>query len=279
MRESLSVALIAKNAADHIGMCLRSVSWADEIVLLDGHSTDSTREIAKSFGAKVLEKDFESFPAERHYVLQHTSHNWVLSLDADMVVPTPLAKEIRDLLARGPVFDGYLMRCLNHFLGIEIKYCSWFDYRFLRLFNKQKGAYDLTTKVLDHFRCTGKVGKLRNYLVHHQTETLEGYLKKMTHLFAPLTADEYITKGIRIRWWNIPWYFGLRPWLTFMYKYIYKLGFLDGIPGLIICLNSAILYYFVFSIIWDRQKGIPLYRFNQYVFHAERNGDADGQAS
>ncbi len=63
------------------------MTWADEIVLLDGHSTDGTREIAKSFGAKILEKDFESFPAERQYVLQHTSHDWVLSLDADMIVP------------------------------------------------------------------------------------------------------------------------------------------------------------------------------------------------
>ena len=246
-------------------MCLRSVSWADEIVLLDGHSSDGTRDIAKSFGAKILEKDYESFPAERQYVLQHTSHDWVLSLDADMIVPPALAGEIQALLVKGPGCDAYLMRCLNHFLGREIKHCSWFDHRFLRLFNKLKGAYDLNDRVLDQFVCKGKVGTLKNYLVHHQTETLEEYLKKMTRLFAPLTADEYIAKGVRLRWWNVPWYFGLRPWLVFIYKYVVKRGFLDGVPGLIICLNSAILYYFIFSIVWDRQKGKPNYHLERYL--------------
>ena len=265
VRQRLSVALIAKNSIEHIGMCLRSVSWADEIVLLDGHSTDGTRDIARSFGAKVVEKDFESFPAERQYVLQQTSHDWVLSLDADMIVPPPLAKEIQDLLVSAPDRDAYRMRCLNHFLGREIRHCSWFDYRFLRLFNKQRGNYDRTAKVLDHFKSTGTVGLLKNYLVHHQTETLEKYLKKMTHLFTPLTADEYMMKGVRIRWWNIPWYFGLRPWLIFIYKYVVKCGFLDGVPGLLICLNSAISYFFIFSIIWDRQKGKPSYHLEQYL--------------
>jgi len=265
VREKLSVAIIAKNMGDHIGLCLRSVTWADEIVLLDGHSTDNTREIATAFGAKILEKEFESFPAERQYVIQHTSHDWILSLDADMIVPEALAREIQDLLATGPTYDRYLLRCLNHFLGREIRHCSWFDHRFLRLFNKHKGAYDLSARVLDQFRCSGRIGRLHNFLVHHQTESLEEYLRKMTRLFAPLTADEYVTKGIQVRWWNAPWYLLLRPGLIFAYKYIWKRGFLDGLPGLIICLNSAILYYFVFSIVWDRQKGAPNYALERYL--------------
>lgn len=265
MKERLSVALIAKNAAPYLERCLRTVTWADEIVVLDGRSTDGTQEIARRFGAKVLEKDFESFPAERAYVLAQTSHDWVLSLDADMIVPQELAGEIQDLLAKGPEYDGYCMRCLNHFLGREIRHCSWFDYRFLRLFNKRKGAYDQTTKVLDLFICTGRVGMLTHYLVHHQTETLEEYLEKLIRRYAPLTADEYLTKGVRITRWNLPWYVVLKPWLVFLYKYLVKGGFLDGVPGLIICLNSAILYYFVFSIIWDRQQGRPEYHFDRYL--------------
>jgi glycosyltransferase involved in cell wall biosynthesis len=265
MGEKLSVAMIAKNAEQHIGLCLSSVTWADEIVLLDGYSSDRTREIAETSGAKVIKKDFESFPAERQHVLTHTSNKWVLSLDADMIVPPPLAKEIQNLLAGGPECDGYLMRCLNHFLGREIRHCSWFDHRFLRLFNKQRGSYDLSMKVLDPFICEGKVGKLKNYIVHHQTESLEEYLKKMTRLFAPYTADEYLNKGVRIRWWNIPWYFAFRPALAFAYKYIWKRGFLDGLPGFVICLNSAVLYYFIFSIVWDRQKGEPTYHLERYL--------------
>jgi hypothetical protein len=212
-----------------------------------------------------VEKDFESFPAERQYILAHTSHDWILSLDADMIVPPPLANEIKDLLSLGPECDAYLMRCLNHFLGREIRYCSWFDHRFLRLFNKQKGSYDLSLKVLDPFICDGKIGKLDNFIVHHQTESLEEYLQKMIRLFAPYTADEYLNKGVRIHWWNVPWYFTLRPAFAFAYKFIWKRGFLDGIPGFLICLNSAILYYFIFTIIWDRQKGKPNYHLERYL--------------
>jgi glycosyltransferase involved in cell wall biosynthesis len=265
MRERLSVALIAKNAALHLSECLQSVAWADEIVVLDGHSTDRTREIARSFGAKVIEKDFESFPAERAYVLQHTSYDWVLALDADMIVPPALGEEIRALLARGPTHDAYRMRCLNHFLGREIRHCSWFDYRFLRLFDKRKGTYNLGLKIYDPFISTGSVGKLKHHLIHHQTETLERYLQKMVHLFARFTADEYADKGVQIRWWTMPWYFALKPAAVFFYKYVIRGGFLDGIPGLIICLNSAILYYFIFSILWDRQRGVPDYRLERYL--------------
>lgn len=273
MGEKLSVAIMAKNAAEHIGLCLGSVSWADEIVLLDGHSTDGTREIAARFGAAILQKDFVSFPADRQYLLDHTSHDWVLSLDADMIVPPPLAREIRDLLARGPDCDGYRMRCLNHFLGREIRHCSWFDYRFLRLFNKRRGGYDLSKKVLDHFLCTGVAGRLTHHLIHHQTESLEEYLQKMTRLFAPYTAEEYMAKGVRVTWWNAGWYFGLRPCLTFAYKYVWKCGFLDGLPGLLICLNSAIGYYFAFSILWDRQRGKPVYHLERYLPPAADHGE------
>jgi glycosyltransferase involved in cell wall biosynthesis len=229
MREPLSVAVIAKNAEGPLARCLRSVRWADEIVVLDGYSTDGTCDVARNCGAVLLQKGFESFPAERAHVLQHTSHNWVLSLDADMIVPPELAQEIQGLLRSEPPCDGYRMRCLNHFLGRAIRHCSWFDYRFLRLFDKRKGFYDQRTKVLDPFTCTGTIGKLKHYLVHHQTECLEEYLQKMTRLFAPLTAEEYHEKGVRIHWWNMPWYFGCKPFAVFIYKYLCRGGVLDAV--------------------------------------------------
>lgn len=263
--QKVSAAILSKNAEDYIERLLRSITWVDEIVLVDGHSSDRTCQIAEHYGARVLVHDFESFPAERAFALEQTSHNWVLSLDTDMIVPVALAEEIKDLLRRGPECDGYLIRCLNHFLGRQIRHCSWFDHRFLRFFNKTKGRYDLSYSVLDQISIQGKVGKLKNYLVHHQTETLEEYIQKMGRLFAPKTADEYIMKGVTITPGNISWYFLVKPFLVFLHKYIYKKGFLDGIPGLIICLNSAFLYYWCYAIVWDRQRGKPSYRFERYL--------------
>jgi len=264
MQNKISVALITKNEENYLARCLESVKWADEIVLLDGFSTDRTIEIAKTFDVKIFQKEFESFPKERQYILEKTTYDWVLSIDADMIVPPQLGKEIRKVIREEPGYDAYKMRCLNHFLGIEVRHCSWFNYRFLRLFDKTKGHYDLSLMVLDPFICEGTVGKLENYLVHHQTESLEEYLKKMTALFTPLTADEYIDKGIEMKKVNIPWYLLLKPTLVFFHKYIIEKGFLDGLPGLIICLNSAVLYYFIYSVIWDRQKGIPEYNLEKY---------------
>ncbi len=265
MGERLSVAILSKNAEAHFELCLRSIAWADEIVVVDGHSTDRTCEIARAYGAKVFQKTFEGFPAERQFAIDHTTHDWVLSLDTDMIVPPALAEEIQHLLKTGARHDAYLLRCLNHFLGREIRHCSWFDHRFLRLFNKRTGAYDLSMRALDHFQCRGSIGRLNAYLVHHQTESLEEYLRKMTRLFAPLTAEEYEVKGVRLAWWNMPWYFVVRPLLAFLHKYVWKRGFLDGTAGFLISLNSAILYYFTFSIIWDRQRGLPRYAFDRYL--------------
>ena len=265
MAEKLSVAILAKNAEAHFDRCLRSIAWADEIVVVDGHSTDRTCEIARAYGAKVYTKTFEGFPAERQFAIDHSTHDWVLSLDTDMIVPPALALEIQSLLAQGPCHDAYLMRCLNHFIGQEIRHCSWFDYRFLRFFNKRSGKYDLSMKVLDHFQCRGSIGRLHEYLVHHQTESLEEYLQKMVRLFAPLTVDEYQMRGVRIARWNMPWYFVARPFLTFLHKYFWKRGFLDGTAGFLISLNSAILYYVIFSILWDRQRGAPSYAFERYL--------------
>ena len=268
MPERLSVVILAKNAESHFERCLQSVKWADEIVVVDGHSTDKTCDIARAYGATVYLKTFEGFPAERQFAIDHTTHDWVLSLDTDMIVPPELAAEIQQLLVDGPRRDAYLMRCLNHFVGREIRHCSWFDHRFLRLFNKRTGAYDLSMKVLDHFQCRGSIGRLRGHLIHHQTESLEEYLQKMMRLFAPLTAHEYQVMGVRIAWWNMPWYFVMRPFLTFIHKYIWKLGILDGTAGFVISLNSAILYYAIFIILWDRQRGVPQYDFNRYLPNA-----------
>jgi len=264
-RLKVSAAILSKNAENHIEPCLRSITWVDEIVLVDGHSTDRTCEIAEQYGARVVPHDFVSFPAERAFALEQTTNNWVLSLDTDMIVPVALAEEIKEIMRKGPEYDGYLIRSLNHFLGREIRHCSWFDHRFLRFFNKTKGCYDLSYTVLDGFNLQGTVGKLNNFLVHHQTESLEEYVQKMGRLFAPKTADEYIMKGVKITPGNVPWYFLLKPFLVFLHKYVYKRGFLDGIPGLIISLNSAYLYYCCYAIVWDRQRGTPSYKLERYL--------------
>ena len=96
--EKLSVALITKNEAGSTGRCLESLKWADEIVVLDGYSTDNTLEVCRQYTDKIFQKEFESFPVERDFILRMTSNKWVLSVDSDMYFPPDFEKEVRETI-------------------------------------------------------------------------------------------------------------------------------------------------------------------------------------
>jgi glycosyltransferase involved in cell wall biosynthesis len=251
--EKLSVALITKNEEKVIGQCLECLKWADEIVVLDGFSTDSTVEICQQYTKNIYQKEFESFPKERDFILKKTSHKWVLSVDADMYFPPEICEEIRDILVKGPKYDGYLCRGLTIFLDKEIRHCSWFDSRYLRFFNKEKGSYDLNYVALDLFYLKGAKGHLKNYFLHYAKESFIDYFGKIKRL-SYLTALEYQNKGVKIAGHSFFWFFFSKPMGIFLYKYIWKRGFMDGPEGLIVCINSAISYYVAYAALWDIQR-------------------------
>ncbi|MDI6839414.1 MAG: glycosyltransferase family 2 protein [bacterium] len=251
--EKLSVAIITKDEERNIEKCLESLKWADEIVVLDGYSTDKTVEICRKYTDKIYQKEFETFPLERDFILKKTSYKWVLSVDSDMYFPSEICDEIKNVLKQGPKYDAYLMRGLTIFLGREIRHCTWYDPRYLRLFNKEKGHYDLSLKVLDVFRPHGKVGVLKNHFIHYGGDSFASYFTKMVR-YSSLTAEEYQTKGVKVTHYNWVWYLCLKPFLAFLHKYIIKRGFLDGIVGFLVCVNSAISYYAPLAILWDRQR-------------------------
>jgi glycosyltransferase involved in cell wall biosynthesis len=249
----LSVALITRNEEKVVGRCLESLKWADEIVVLDGYSTDHTVEICKVYTDKIYQKVFESFPKERDYILKKTSFEWVLSVDADMYFPPAICEEIKDMLHRPEVYDAYLLKGLTIFLGHEVRHCGWFDHRYLRLFDKTKGRYDFSLTCIDPFIVKGRIGKLENHFIHHGGDSFADYFGKIKR-YSALTADEYRHKGVRIGAFNWPWYLLIKPFLVFFYKYVVKRGVLDGVVGLLVCVNSAISYYTSYAILWDEQR-------------------------
>jgi len=222
-------------------------------VVLDGYSTDSTVKICKKYTDKIYQKEFESFPIERDFILKKTSYDWILSVDADMYFPPEICQEIREALSKKHDYDGFLIRGLTIFLGTEVRHCGWFSPKYLRLFNKNKGYYDLSLSVLDVFRVQGKKGKLKNHFVHYGGEGFEDYFGKIKR-YSSLTAKEYQTRGVKVRTYSWPWYLFLKPFLIFCQKYIIKGGFIDGIVGFLVCFNSAISYYVSYAILWDNSR-------------------------
>ena len=138
--------------------------------------------------------------------------------------------------------------------GGQNSICGWFDCRYLRFFNKTKGAYDIKTfTVLDLFNVPGPKGRLRNHFMHYAKETFIDYYGKIKRT-SYLTALEYKNKGLQITPCNFIFWFLIKPFIIFIYKYIYKRGFLDGVVGLIVCVNSAISYYVAYVALWEIQK-------------------------
>lgn len=254
---ALSVVIITKNEESTINRCLGSLKWADEIVVLDGFSTDRTVEICRKYTDKIFQKKFDSFPVEREYALNKASHDWVLSVDADMFFPPEYCQEIRDILSADVIpFDGFYAKGLTIFLGREIRHCGWFDHRYMRFFNKTKGCYDTKTyTVLDIFYVPGPKGKLKNHFIHNAKENFLDYFGKIKRI-SNLTAYEYKNKGLKLSRYNILFYMLVKPGLIFLNKFIYKLGFLDGIVGLIVSINSAISYYVAHAALWDMEQKI-----------------------
>jgi len=194
----LSVALLTKDDVAVVENCLKSLAWADEIVILDGYSTDGTREICEKYTDKIYQKNFESFAIERDFILKKTTHDWVLSVDADMVYPSEICQEIKDILSQDKIpYDAFLTKGLTVFLRKEIRHCSWFDCRYIRLFNKQKGSYDLRYKALDIFYVKGPKGRMKHHFMHYAKESFIDYFGKIKRL-SYLTALEYQWKGLKI---------------------------------------------------------------------------------
>lgn len=250
----ISAAIMVKNSERDIGACLETLRWVDEIVILDGFSQDRTVEICNRYSNKIFQKELTSFPEDRQFLLDKVTGPWVFSIDADMRISNELRDEIINTLAKNREYDAYYMKCLTIFLGKEIRHCGWFDPIYLRLFKKEKTTYDLTLRVLDVPRVRGKIGTLKNHLLHYGGDSFQEYLAKIAQRTSPLTAEEYEIKGAEINNQNWFWFLFLKPLSVFLYKYIYKKGFLDGKVGFMVCVFSSISYYTSYAMLWDKQR-------------------------
>jgi glycosyltransferase involved in cell wall biosynthesis len=255
MRQQISSALIVKNEEKHIRQCLDSVKWTDEIVVIDGYSTDNTVQVCKEYTDKIYQRKFEGFNIERQELLSKCSNKWVLMVDADMIIPEETKNEILTKLNDNNLdrFAAYNFRTLNIYLGKKIHHCGWFDPTFTRFFNKEKGGYDTRLRYIDHFIPIGNIGIMGNYIIHYGSETITEHFKHINR-YSTLNAYDLKIKNIKIKWYNIVYYFLIKPIIVFIYKYFYKLGFLDNFQGFAISTLSAVTYFVSYLKLYEMQK-------------------------
>jgi len=247
----ISVYIIAYNEADKIAAAVNSVLWADEVIVVDSHSTDDTADIAVSLGATVLQVDFEGFGKLRNDAIAACSHDWIFSLDSDERCTPEAAKEIRRIIADPDAFDTYYVPRKNWFMGRWIKHCGWYpDYRQPQLFRKEALTFDNHDEVHEAFEIHGSSGYLQSDIWQFPFRNLEQVLHK---------ANRYSTLGIdRLERQ------GKKPGMTsalsrglwsFVRIYILKLGFLDGWAGFVIAFSNLEGVFYRYAKLCERRNG------------------------
>jgi glycosyltransferase involved in cell wall biosynthesis len=256
----LSVAIVTLNEERNLERTLSSVSFADEIVVVDSGSKDRTVEIAKSFNAKVIHRDWPGFAAQKNFAVAQCSGDWILSLDADEELSPDLQTQIRVLLPTNPPADAYFIKRRNLFLNRWIKRGGYYPDPKLRLFRRSAANFSHPphfeerpvheTMVFD-----GESATLDYDLIHHAYPTLEDYLEHMDRystLGAQLLVDQgRISASLAAFYWNV----FMVPHLTFIWNYFFRLGILDGREGMLLHLNHSAYVSWKYSKAWQTFRG------------------------
>ncbi|MCA3238965.1 MAG: glycosyltransferase family 2 protein [Curvibacter sp.] len=231
----LSIILITKNEASNIEACLRSVAFADEIVVVDSGSTDETVEIARRLGARVeVTPDWPGFGPQKNRALALASHPWVLSLDADERVTPELQVEIEAVVRQDGATQAWEIPRLTQFCGQWIHHCGWTPDYVMRLFRRESAQF---SQDLVHERlllAPGQTGRLRSRLLHYSFPTPTHYLRKLEQYSQAWALQRY-QAGQRAGVFRAT----AAAVVAFVRSYFFRLGFLDGAMGFAVCALQA----------------------------------------
>ena len=231
--------LITRNAADQLGACLASLAFADEILVVDSGSDDGSREIAAQHGARVIEKDWMGFGRQKQYAVEQARNDWVLCVDADERVSPELARSIAAALA-APQAPIYRMARRNRFLGRWLSHGEGYPDWSLRLFDRKEARWS-DDPVHEKVLYAVTPGTLEGDLLHESATDLSDYLAKMNR-YTTLAAEQLHANGRKAGLAVLV----LSPVVRFVKFYVLRLGFLDGLPGLVHisigCMSSFLKY-------------------------------------
>ncbi|MBO7191682.1 MAG: glycosyltransferase family 2 protein [Elusimicrobiaceae bacterium] len=247
----ISLFIITKNEAEHLAKCILSAKpLVHEIIVVDSNSTDRTTAIARNLGAIIYNHSFEGFTQQKNVALSKVTSDWALSLDADETLTPELAEEIKQAVTSNEI-DGYELTRVNDFLGKHMRHSGIKKEYLLRLVRTSKACFK-GGLVHEKLCVEGKTARLKNVFVHHPYKDIETYFNKFNK-YTTLAAEQMFNNGRHV---NL-----LRVLLTvpfeFVRRYIFQLGFLDGMRGLI---WAAFAGFYVFVkymklwYLWERKK-------------------------
>lgn len=239
----IAVVILTKNEAANIERCLKSVTWTDEIVLVDDLSCDETVNIAKNYGARIFSRKLDDFASQREYGAGCATSQWVFSLDADEEVTPELAEEIKSVVRSGR-HSAYQVAFKQHFFGKWLKHGGWYPAYRIRLYDRTRCHWG--KQIHEKIDSAEPVGRLKNAIVHYSHQTISQFLEMLNH-YTDMEAQSRYQQGIRT---NIGAVAG-RPLRTFLAHYVLHQGFRDGAHGLVVAVLMAFYKFSWQAKLWE----------------------------
>ncbi len=246
----ISTVIITLNEEENIQRCLDSVKGiADEVVVVDSYSTDRTPDICKENGVTFIQHKFEGYVEQINYALTRASHDHVLSLDADESLSEDARHKV-SVVKNNWEYDGYQFNRMTNYCGKWIRHCGWYPDKKVRLFDRTKAQWGGENP---HYRVMlgdDQIKYLNADLLHYSFPTIASHAQTANN-FSTIAAKEAIKKGKKV---SFLVHVILNPWFTFIKKYFFQLGLLDGYYGFIVCILSAHSNFLKYIKIWSNQK-------------------------
>ena len=249
-RPKISVVVITKNESDRIERLLKSVAWADEVIVVDDESTDNTRQICEEFGAKVIVNKLDgNFHLQRNLGIRNASGEWILQMDADEEVPPETAEEIRRAINAPGSFSAFMMLRKNFMFTHALRYGGAYNY-VTKLFKRSEGCY--SEKIHEVLNVSGDTGKIDAEIYHYPYSSIRGILDKM-NFYTDAEAEKEIKERGDISLKEIKYRLTWKALKLFWKLYIKKQGYKDGIYGLIWSIINVIGPEIRWLKIWEKQ--------------------------
>lgn len=251
---AISLVIITFNEEQNIERCIKSAPWCDDIVVVDSHSSDRTAEIAKSLGARVFVEQWRGYGPQKNRATGLARNDWVVFLDADEALSNELADEIKKLFkSKALDCDAYEFPRLSIHLGREIRHGGWYPDRQKRFFNKSRCKW--TDVNIHEELVASRVGRLQEKMFHWPFKNLAHQIQK-NNQYSSLQAEKLYQEGQRFSWLK----FIFKPKSKFFECYIIKLGFLDGMAGLIIAIGAAYSVHLKWAKLWEAGAKVAIKR-------------------
>ncbi len=250
-RNHVSVVVAVQNESSRIEKCLDSIVWADEIIIIDGNSTDNTVELCRKYTDKIFIKDNpKNFDQNKVFGIQKALSEWILIFDADEIMTNALKEEIIEVVSKNQNENGFYISRINYIYGKKWKGKK--DYQ-MRLFRNGTASY-AKDNLHSLLNINGEVGFLKNYFNHYTISNLESHYKKINQYTTAEACFEVDDRGVAVSRMNCVWYLLLKPFLIGIRLYLLEQNYKNGVAGIIWSINGGYYCFLKYAKVWEESK-------------------------